>query len=439
MVFCACIGWNSGLPAWMFHCQVPPPDYAFHPEVRGITWVDLVFPFFLFALGLAVPIAVRSRLGKGMSRAEVALSALRRFAILAAFAVVLGNSYGMEASGLDPLLCGAFAPVLWLGFFMSLWRTERKWVNPCGYALVAALMFVRHFVFGVPFNFMSTDVIIMILANVSLAATLVYLLSTGRKVWILLVMALVVLLKALGAYTHVFDSVAVPSSISWLLNPGYLQYLVIVLPAVCIGESMCSGNQKEVTDDSEHTLAFAASWRHIASAAVELAAVVVSLWGFFTRHVAVLSCAVAALALIHAVLHAAKGREGRHIHPAFVLLMLGIVFDIFDGGIAKDYCNLSYLFATCAMAWLMLMTLRHLEITGMHCRTLSLCGQNPMIAYTITNFVIIPLLSLCRIMPLLADFAQGSAIGGLVQGVVLTAAMCACTCFFSYKKIFWRS
>ena len=47
MILCASIGYASDLPAWMFHCQVPPPDYVFKPEVRGITWVDLVFPFFI--------------------------------------------------------------------------------------------------------------------------------------------------------------------------------------------------------------------------------------------------------------------------------------------------------------------------------------------------------------------------------------------------------
>ena len=49
MVLCAQIGWDSGLPGWMFHAQLPPPDYKFSPEVPGITWVDLVFPFFLFS------------------------------------------------------------------------------------------------------------------------------------------------------------------------------------------------------------------------------------------------------------------------------------------------------------------------------------------------------------------------------------------------------
>ena len=67
MVLCANIGFNSGLPAWMFHAQTPPPTYAFNPEVAGITWVDLVFPFFLFPLGAALPFAMRKRLENGMS------------------------------------------------------------------------------------------------------------------------------------------------------------------------------------------------------------------------------------------------------------------------------------------------------------------------------------------------------------------------------------
>ena len=39
--------WHSELPAWLFHAQLPPPTFAFDPSVPGITWVDLVFPFFL--------------------------------------------------------------------------------------------------------------------------------------------------------------------------------------------------------------------------------------------------------------------------------------------------------------------------------------------------------------------------------------------------------
>ncbi len=48
MVLCSAIGFNSGLPAWMFHAQTPPPTYEFNPSIAGLTWVDLVFPFFIF-------------------------------------------------------------------------------------------------------------------------------------------------------------------------------------------------------------------------------------------------------------------------------------------------------------------------------------------------------------------------------------------------------
>ena len=49
------------LPGWMSHAQTPPPDHIFNPSLPGITWVDLVFPFFLFAMGAAFPFSKPAR------------------------------------------------------------------------------------------------------------------------------------------------------------------------------------------------------------------------------------------------------------------------------------------------------------------------------------------------------------------------------------------
>lgn len=49
---------SSILPGWMSHAQTPPPEHIFNPEIPGITWVDLVFPFFLFAMGAAFPFSI---------------------------------------------------------------------------------------------------------------------------------------------------------------------------------------------------------------------------------------------------------------------------------------------------------------------------------------------------------------------------------------------
>src|SRR5689334_13936563 len=56
---------ENSLPAWMYHAQVPPPNHEFNPLLPGITWVDLVFPFFLFSMGAAFPLALARRMDEG--------------------------------------------------------------------------------------------------------------------------------------------------------------------------------------------------------------------------------------------------------------------------------------------------------------------------------------------------------------------------------------
>ena len=65
MVLSGYIAWNPDLPAWLFHAQLPPPSFVFDASVAGITWVDLVFPFFLFSMGAAFPLSLGRRLNRG--------------------------------------------------------------------------------------------------------------------------------------------------------------------------------------------------------------------------------------------------------------------------------------------------------------------------------------------------------------------------------------
>ena len=50
MTFSGMIPFDGALPVWMYHAQEPPPAHDFNPNLAGLTWVDLVFPFFLFAM-----------------------------------------------------------------------------------------------------------------------------------------------------------------------------------------------------------------------------------------------------------------------------------------------------------------------------------------------------------------------------------------------------
>lgn len=75
------------LPGWMYHAQVPPPDHKFDANLPGITWVDLVFPFFLFAMGAAIPLSLHKRFQSGEEKWKIALHIIYRYAMLVFFAI----------------------------------------------------------------------------------------------------------------------------------------------------------------------------------------------------------------------------------------------------------------------------------------------------------------------------------------------------------------
>ena len=74
------------LPTWMAHAQVPP-NSSFDPSIYGITWVDLVFPFFLFAMGAAFPFSIGSKLAGGENKYRLCLDSFVRALQLVFFAV----------------------------------------------------------------------------------------------------------------------------------------------------------------------------------------------------------------------------------------------------------------------------------------------------------------------------------------------------------------
>ena len=81
------------LPAWMYHAQEPPPTHAYQPDLAGLTWVDLVFPFFLFAMGAAFPFSLRRKYEKGCSMWQLAYGAVKRGVQLMFFAIFIQHFY----------------------------------------------------------------------------------------------------------------------------------------------------------------------------------------------------------------------------------------------------------------------------------------------------------------------------------------------------------
>jgi predicted acyltransferase len=102
-----------GLPWWTYHA---------HAEQDAMTYVDMVFPFFLFIVGMSMPLAVTQRLKRNASMASLWLHVLSRSAGLVVLGLILANAekadsvrMGLNANVWAPLgLIGAvlfwFAP-----------------------------------------------------------------------------------------------------------------------------------------------------------------------------------------------------------------------------------------------------------------------------------------------------------------------------------------
>ena len=438
MILCANIGYNSDLPAWMFHGQTPPPTYAFNPDVPGITWVDLVFPFFLFTMGAAFPLAMRKRLECGTSRWEVTGSLFKRWLTLTIFAIVLGNAYQIGASPRPAIVKGIFSIATWAVMFMSLVRIrdERKCklINNAGMFLLIAMAVLGTDYMGLKLSRWNSDIIIMILANIAIFGGLIWMHTKDsiRLRWLILLF--IIAIKALSSYMpEVLSWVPSMGSIGWFFSWGFLQYLVIAIAGSIVGDKLLEHSRSGASVEIDTC--------HLGAGAIALAAMLVQLWGLFTRHIladfvisAVLGAAFIALTFKRRNIMTWLGYFG------FAFMLVGIIFDPIDGGITKDHCNLSYMLTTTGMtaltgAFVLALELKW-QIKG---RGLSGSGQNPMLAYTVTSFFTGPILTMCGITAWLDAISVGSPFWGVVRGLVFTLLMVAVTCFFTRKKLFWRS
>lgn len=446
MVLCANIGFNSGLPAWMFHAQTPPPTYAFDPTVAGLTWVDLVFPFFLFSMGAAFPLAMRRRLEKGERRRSLVRSLIKRWLILTVFALVLGNAYAIGGTARPEWQVRVFQITLWVAMFLSLVRvrvpeTTQGWrrhlgaaVNLAGMAMVVALAFVQTNWFGVSLNKGTSDIIIMILAVVAVSGGLIWIFTRDSIRLRGLVILLIAAFKALDSYApEALSFVPSCQCISWFFTWDWLQYLLIALPGSIVGDLLLkhSRSGEAVKMDS----------KDVTAGFVALVAAIVQLWGLYTRNV----LADFVISAVLAAAFAAMTWKRRNIYTdtawvGFALMLAGIALDPVDGGITKDYCNLSYLFTTGGMAALVTAFLLMLEFRfGIRGNFIAGVGQNPMLAYTVTNFLVGPVLALLGVLQALYTLSEGSMFWGVTQGVVITFLMMGTTYIFTRLKLFWRS
>lgn len=78
---------NGGPGAWSF---------MKHAAWNGLTATDLVFPTFVFVMGISTVLAIEGRLARGMPRGQIASQTLRRAAILCVLGIIVNSFPSFE-------------------------------------------------------------------------------------------------------------------------------------------------------------------------------------------------------------------------------------------------------------------------------------------------------------------------------------------------------
>lgn len=131
MIFVNDMAGLANIPGWMKHTAA---------DVDGMGLSDVVFPAFLFIVGLSIPHALRARFAKGETKGRIAVHILLRSLALIIMGFFLVNLENIQPDGLV-ISKHVYAIFLILAFFL-IWnlypgaviagKVRRSWLRGAG-------------------------------------------------------------------------------------------------------------------------------------------------------------------------------------------------------------------------------------------------------------------------------------------------------------------
>ena len=443
MVLSSSIAFGEMMPAWMFHAQVPPPNHVFNPNLPGITWVDLVFPFFLFSMGAAIPLALSKKAEVEPFR-KIFIQLFTRLALLVLFAILTfhARAWVMEKTP------STFTHLISIAAFACLFLIYGNWnsfvntklaiaLKVIGISLAVAFLAFYAFAYG-DFSLAKSDIIIIVLANMAFFGGLIWYFTRKQPLWRIavlpFVMAIFLASKEDGSINElIFNS----TPADWIYKFYYLKYLFIIIPGTFAGEWFIKESKNENSETAPKKVLSLI-------AVIAIALVFVNLWGLFTRNLEVnliLNIIGCACLLFLARDVKQTGLFNNMVIAGAYLLLLGLFFEAYEGGIKKDFSTYSYYFVCSGLSFLTLLSFSLIEKLGYlkpMANFLAANGKNPMIAYTAGNLLLIPLLKITTLSTFL-DAMNTSAFIGFARGIIFTGIVALITVLFTRLKFFWKT
>lgn len=441
------------LPDWMYHAQVPPPEHVFNPNLPGITWVDLVFPFFLFSMGAAIPLALSRRLEKNPPIWKTLIGILLRGFLLAFFAIYVQhlrpytlNSEPTSITWLHSLFAFLVLFAIFYRFPSSWNKNIRLFVRIVGWLTAILLLYFVSYPdsnkLGTCFSLYRSDIIILVLANVVVSGSIIWWLTQNNLLVRLGLLGILLGIRLShfepGWIKFLWDNSPLP----WLGNLYFQQYLFIIIPGTIVGDLLLSWLKNSSEEKSE----VINSQKFILPLFTMASIIIAALVGLKARWVLETTIVIALLCWISIWLFSKPNTEIERLFKQLMSwgvywLILGLVFEAYEGGIKKDRATVSYYFVTSGLAVCFLigsMIIIYIFKKEKWLKLLIDTGQNPMIAYAGITNLLPPLLGLSQIDRLMKTILYTPWLGAL-GGLLKTLLLGYIVSIFTKNKIFWRT
>ncbi len=455
MVLSGSIAFGDTLPAWMYHAQVPPPLHKFVPTLAGITWVDLVFPFFLFTMGAAIPLALQRNVTAQSSFGQILLIAFRRFFLLAFFALFTHHMMPWSLAEVPTLLHFLLSIAAFVLVFFQLYDNKNEKYKQLflilkfvSFAIALALLIILPFKDGQGFSFYNSDIIIIVLANMAFFGTIIWWATKNNpllRIGVLpFIMAIFLAAKdpteGWAKLLYNFNEMG-GYKFDWLYKFYFLKYLFIIIPGTIAGEYFLRYTKKDGSQVVENSNAVLKIISFLAFVLVVTNTILL-----FQRHL-FLNLIFSTVIIIAIYFLMKKLVKENHqllfqfFNAGAYLLLLGLCFEAFEGGIKKDSSTYSYYFVTSGLAFFMLIGFNGMSLGKVGASIinyLSLNGRNPMVAYIAGNLLLQPILHLTK-TNVLFDMMNVNPVLGFLKGVLFTGIVSLITILFTKKGWFWKS
>jgi hypothetical protein len=292
-----------------------------------------------------------------------------------------------------------------------------------------------------------TDIIILILANVAVVGSIVYVYTMknlmARLAVLPIIIGIILSAQTEGSWAK---EVLNFTPAHFMYEFRYLEYLLIIIPGTIAGDLLSKWlDEKKIENAAAIKTAVKDKIGIPLAMALSLLLIIGNLCCLYNRWIIANLIASAILLIALHYLLRSDNSDMRFWHRLYTygayFLMTGLCFEAFQGGIRKDDVTISYLLVTAGLAFIALI---FFSIIGDYykCKWISapleLTGKNPMIAYVSDSLVVLPLLMLSGIYNIFALMEQTPWLGFL-KGLIITGICMLVTTVFTKLKLFWKT